>query len=291
MNLKLRPYQEECLESIHSYYSKGINRQLVQMATGAGKTVVFANLIAQKQCRTLVLANTCELLDQAKDKIQMICPDIEVGILKANRKELDKRVVISSIQSARQPETLAEFQKQEFSLCIYDESHHAPSSSSKHILSELGFLAPSNKLLVGFTATPFRTDNKCLGEIFKEVVYKKTIKDIISIGFLCKPIGIRISSDLDLSTVKTVNGDFVSTSLASVMNTSEMNDLVVNTYIEQANSRKTVCFCVTVSHAKNLAETFKNRGITSETIYGNMPMQERQNLLKRFQCGKSIAFL
>lgn len=285
MTLKLRPYQEECLKTIKNKFSQGVSRQLVHLPTAAGKTVIFSNLIQQLNRKTLVLAHTCELLDQAKDKIEMIAPGIEVGIVNADSKEFNNPVVVSSIQSARQPETLAELQKQGFSLCIYDEAHRAAALSPRHILSSLGFLESPENLLVGFSATPFRTDNKGLGEVFDEVVYKKTIKDLIALGFLCKPVGIKITTDLDLSTVKTEDGDFVTTSLASVMNTPQMNELVVNAYIEQASNRKTVCFAVNISHAKSLAEAFRSRGITSEAIYGELPSHERENLLKRFQNG------
>jgi ATP-dependent helicase IRC3 len=290
MTLKLRPYQEECLETIKTKFSQGVGRQLVHLPTAAGKTVIFSNLIQQLNRKTLVLAHTYELLDQAKDKIEMITPGIDVGIVNADSKEFDSHVVVSSIQSARQPETLAELQRQGFSLCIYDEAHRAAALSPRHILSSLGFFGSTENLLVGFSATPFRTDNKGLGEVFDEVVYKKTIKDLINLGFLCNPVGVKITTDLDLSTVKTEDGDFVTASLASVMNTTQMNELVVNAYIERAVERKTVCFAVNVSHAKSLAEAFKNRGISSEAIYGELPSHEREDLLNRFQNG-SISVL
>jgi ATP-dependent helicase IRC3 len=92
------------------------------MATGSGKTVVFSHLIKQMQRKTLVIAHTTELLDQAKDKLEMICPNLDVGIVKGGYKEYDRPVVVSTIQSASQPDTLAELQKQGFTLCIYDEA-------------------------------------------------------------------------------------------------------------------------------------------------------------------------
>lgn len=283
--IKLRPYQEECLEVIIHKLRNGVNRQLIHLPTAAGKTVIFANLIQRLRRKTLVLAHTCELLDQARDKIEMISPDADVGIVNSDYKEFNHDIVISSIQSARQPETLAEFKKQGFTLCIYDEAHRAAASTPRRILADLGFLESSNNLLVGFSATPFRTDNKGLGEVFGEIVYKKTIKDLINLGFLCQPKGIKIRTDLDLSTVKTEDGDFVTASLASVMNTQEMNELVVNSYIEKSHGRKTVCFAVNVSHAHNIADIFKSKGILSESIHGDMPSQERLNILSRFQNG------
>ena len=179
MILKLRPYQEECLKSIQENYNRGISRQLVHLPTAAGKTVIFAHLIKLLIRKTIVLAHACELLGQAKEKINMIAPDLDVGIVKASCKEYDKPIVITSIQSARQSEILAELQKQGFELCIYDEAHRAAALSPRHILSSLGFYESSDNLLVGFSATPFRTDSKGRGEVFDKIVYKKSIKEMI----------------------------------------------------------------------------------------------------------------
>lgn len=286
MQIKLRPYQEECLKAIKGRFVQGISRQLVHLPTGAGKTVVFASLIKEMERKTLVLAHTCELLEQAKDKIKMISHYADVGIVNSEQKEFDRNIVVSSIQSAQRPDNLAELKKQGFSLCIYDEAHRAAADNSRKVIAELDFLKSSKNLLVGFSATPFRADSKGLGEVFDDVPFSMTIKDLIDLGFLCRPKGAKIRTDLDLSTVKTEEGDFVTTSLSSVMNTSEMNNLVVDAYAESAPDRKAVCFAVNVAHAKNLADAFKSRGIASESIYGGMPSSERTALLKRFQSGE-----
>lgn len=286
MTLKLRPYQEECIETITTKYSQGISRQLVHLPTAAGKTVIFSHLIQKTGYRTLVLAHTVELLEQARDKIQMICPGLDIGLVNAKNKEFDKPVVVSTIQSARQTDNLKQLQDQDFELLIYDECHRGASDSSRHVLEALDFGKKTNRLLVGFTATPYRTDSRGLGEIFDELVYRKSIKDLINLGYLCQPKGIKIKTDLDLETIKTENGDFVTEALAQYMNTPQMNDLVVNTFIEKAKDRKTVCFAVTVDHAYSLANAFKERGITSEAIHGKTPPDERKSLLDAFKDGK-----
>ena len=66
-----------------------------------------------------------------------------------------------------------------------------------------------------------------------------------------------------------------------------MNELVTNTFLEKAAGRKTVCFTVTVSHAKNLADSFRRLGVASEVVSGDMPQSEREDLLRRFQRGEN----
>lgn len=286
MAISLREYQAECLESIHTHYAKGISRQLVHMATGSGKTVCFANLIAQMNCRTLVLAHTRELLLQAKEKIEMICPGSDIGIVQEGQKEFDRNIVISSIQSANRGGTLEHLQRQGFKLCIYDEAHRAGADSARHVLSTLGFLDDSpEKLLVGCTATPFRQGPKGLGAVFQQVVYRKSVKDLIDLGYLCKPVGIKIKTDLDLSTIETEDGDFKTESLASYMDTPEITQLIIEAYQGHARNRRTVAFCVNVAHANNLADAFKRYGITAEAIHGGTPSDERADLLELFKNG------
>ncbi len=284
--LNLRPYQVECLQAIQDNYVAGERRQLVSLPTGSGKTVIFANLIKRTGARSLVLAHTNELLSQAKDKIKMIAPDLDVGIVNAEHKQFNSPVVVSSLQSARLPKNLNYLKQQKFNLLVADEAHHFAADSPKMVLDELGFSSGSSRLLVGFTATPFRNDEKGLGGIFDVITYQKNTKDLIEAGYLCRPKGIRVATDLDLSKVKISDGDFQATSLSSVMDTPEINQLIVDSYTEKALSRKAICFGVTVQHARNLANLFRSNGIKAKAVYGSMPKTERDKSIDDYRKGK-----
>ena len=286
MILKLRPYQEECLLAIHAAFRKEMTRQLVHLPTASGKTVIFAHLIREKNCRTLVLAHTNELIDQAKEKIQMICPDLEVGLVNAFKKEFDKPVIVSTIQSARQPENLKQLQSQNFELLIYDEAHRSATESAQFVLESLGFGKGTKHLLMGFSATPLRNDGKGLGEVFDTVVYHKSIQWMIDQGYLCPPKGIQIATDLDLSQVTIENGDFVLSSLVQVMDTDVLNNLIVSSFLEKAPQRKAICFTVTIEHAHHLTEKFRSHGLPSETISGHTTKEKRDQIITAFKEGK-----
>ena len=88
--MTLRDYQQECLETIKSRYLSGIRRQLTCLPTGSGKTVIFSAFPAYFQMKNqmLVLAHRSELLDQARDKIQRINPELRVEVEQAGRVEL-----------------------------------------------------------------------------------------------------------------------------------------------------------------------------------------------------------
>ena len=81
----LRDYQKDCLGAIKARMGD-INRQLVALPTGTGKTMIFAHLpeVLGKK-KMLVLAHREELLDQAADKIGAANPGLDVQIEQADR--------------------------------------------------------------------------------------------------------------------------------------------------------------------------------------------------------------
>lgn len=283
--IQLRKYQQECLSSIIDHYRTGICRQLVSLPTASGKTVIFSHLIQMMRKKTVVIAHTKELLHQAKEKIEMICPDLSVGLLDADHKEFDCDVIIASIQSARQEENLIRLKQLKIDILIYDEAHHSASDSARMVLHELGFGKNTNRLLVGFSATIMRSDGRGLGQDFDKIVYEKSIREMLNEQYLCQPVGVKITTDLDLSQVKTDGDDFAPLSLGQVMDTPEINQLIVSTFLEKAADRKAVCFSVSIQHASHLAEAFKANGVKAEMVCGSTPKEDRESILSRFKNG------
>ena len=64
------------------------------------------------------------------------------------------------------------------------------------------------------------------------------------------------------------------------------NELVVKTYQEKAQERKTICFCNCIAHAEHLTQNFQKNGIKAESVSGNMPLSERNEILQQFKNGK-----
>jgi len=289
-NISLRQYQIDCIDAICEKRKNGVNRQIVHLPTGAGKTVIFSALVRKLNIKTLIIAHTCELLQQSKDKLRMVCPDIrenDIGIVDAFSKQFDRNIVISSIQSARKQLNLNELISQNFDLLIYDECHHASSDSAREVITQLGFGKDTSKLLVGFTATPCRSDNRGLAEDFDEIVYTKSIQSMILQGFLCHPKGVKVGMELDLSSVKEdSSGDYSSDSLFNTMNTEKVLDIITDTYINTALRKKAICFGVNVQHAINISDHFTSNGIRSESIDGTLSKTVRDGILHRFNAGE-----
>lgn len=137
--ITLRDYQIGVLDQVEAAKKRGVQRQLLHLPTGAGKTVIFAELIRREGGRALVLAHRDELIQQAADKIRMVIPNADIGIIKAERNELDHAIIIASVQTLARPSRLAQLDR-DFTVVIIDECHHAAAASYQAILEYLGVL-------------------------------------------------------------------------------------------------------------------------------------------------------
>jgi superfamily II DNA or RNA helicase len=284
MNVTLRPYQQEALDAVVSYSDKGINRQLVVLPTGAGKTVIFSHLplIKQDCLPMLVLAHRGELLDQARNKIMASNPDLTVEIEQAERKAGHTNVVVASVATLGRNNTprIMAYPQDYFKSIVIDEAHHAAAPSYRRIID---YFNPD--FILGVTATPQRSDSTRLVDVFEEIVYYKSIQDLIEDGWLCPLVGYRVKTNTDLSEVEIVNGDYAQAKLEDAVDNPERNASIVAAYLNLAMDEKALVFASGVRHAENLALSFRQASVDAEVIVGTTPQEERNSILARFAAG------
>ena len=281
---ELRPYQRECVTSIVASYKKGLRRVLVSLPTGTGKTVIFASFprALRMKRKLLILAHRDELLEQAVDKLQRVAPDVPVAIVQGQRRASDEaRVLVASVATLGRSESsrLAALDPDEFSVVVVDEAHHAVAPTYRRILDHFGLFSGGDRLLVGFTATPRRGDGQDLGDVFEEIVYSRSIEEMVREEWLCPITGWRVSTNVDLDRVPMRRGDFVESQLARTVNVGERNVAVVRAYHDFAKGRRAIVFCADVAHAQAMAEAFTEGGVSSRAVWGAMPREERRESL------------
>ena len=286
MTIQLRPYQQEALDAVNAFSDKGINRQLVVLPTGAGKTVIFSHLPQTKNdsLPMLVLAHRAELLYQAKEKIGWSNPELDIQIEQADNVAGHCDVVVASVPTLGRAESerILKYPKNYFKTIVIDEAHHAAAPTYRRILD---YFNPS--LLLGVTATPQRSDNTRLTDVFDEIVYYKTIQDLIEDGYLCSLVGYRIKTETDISGVATNEGDYVASQLEDAIDTPERNAHIVAAYHSLVPESKAIVFCAGVKHANNLASSFSATQVPTEVILGDTSTQDREHILARFKSGKT----
>ena len=284
--LESRPYQREALRAVLKRWQEGMTRQLISLPTGTGKTVIFGMVAEAIRQRTLVLAHREELLTQAAAKIRLVYPDADIGILKAEeRGGLTAEVCVASIQTAARH--MPELAERGFNLIICDEAHHAVSPSYMRVFDALGFMEDNkSKLLIGVTATAYRGDNAGLGELFQEITFERSILAMMRAGYLCDVRGLEVRTGATLAKVHTRAGDFALDELADAIDTPERNALIADTYIQHGEGRRGVAFCVNVAHAQNLAAALRGRGVSCAAVWGDMCVEERHDVLRRYEAGE-----
>jgi len=288
----LRDYQQKAIAAVLAAKDRGLHRVMVVMATGCGKTTVFAALVDQFErsyaAPSLVLAHRHELLVQAANRIASFSPRLQVGIEGGDRSApFECQAVVAGVQSVGRPDSkrLEWFHP---GLMIIDEGHHAPADTYQNAMRRFGAYDGSCFTLA-VTATDHRMDNKPLhgvtGAIFEDVVYRFGLRDAVKEGWLVDLKGFRVATDVDLSGIKSVGGDYNQGQLARAVNTQERNYVAYRHWREIAGDRRTIIFCVDIQHAKDVTELFRSHHVEAEHVDGTMKMEKREGILRRFNSG------
>lgn len=285
MTFTLRPYQQEALDAVVTNANNGITKQLVVLPTGAGKTVIFSQLpiIKPDTLPMLVLAHRSELLEQARSKILDCNPNLTVEIEQAERKAGKVDVVVASVATLGRNNTprIEQYPKDYFKSIVIDEAHHAAAPSYRRIID---FFSPD--FLLGVTATPQRSDSTRLIDVFDEIVYYRTIQDLIQEGWLSPLVGYRVKTSTDISEVEIQNGEYSQSQLEEKIDNPERNAHVVAAYRNLAMDKKALIYASGVRHAENLALSFNQASVKTAVIVGTTPREERETILAQFAKGQ-----
>lgn len=290
--MSLRPYQTEAVLAVLAARRSGVRRMVVSLPTGAGKTVIFAHLARLARRQVLVLAHREELLAQAREKIARALGTSDVVAIErgAERAPAEARVLVCSIRSLHEERLSRVLQGRDLGLVIYDECHHAAAEDNLRVLRQLGVFDDGwSGTLLGFTATTVRADGRGLDEVFQEIVYARSLPELVDDGYLVKLRGFRIATTADLRSLSGSGADFREDELAEAVDIEQRNALVARSIQELARDRRTVAFCVTVNHARNLARALEHVGIPAGVVHGAMPSDQRARVLKDFRDGRLAA--
>lgn len=259
--MELRPYQKDCISTIEA---QPPGAYLVQMATGLGKTVTFANLPRRGE-RMLILSHREELVEQPRKYFSCT-----YGVERAGSHASGEEVVSASVQSLVR--RLERFNPYDFGLIVCDEAHHAAANTYRKIFE---YFQPLK--LIGFTATPNRGDKVRLSDVFQKIIFQRDLRWGIQNKYLCDILCKRVDIGYDLRAVHTRNGDYAPGELGEAMEGTA--DAIAQTYREHAVGA-TLIFAVSVHQAEEIAERIKGAVVvTGET-------KNRASIIEAFTAGE-----
>jgi superfamily II DNA or RNA helicase len=270
----------------------GVKRPAAVLPTAAGKTVIFSALISmvvrEEKRRPLILVHREELVFQTVAKLKAIDPYLSVGVIKADKHEINADVVVASIQSIcrRLGTGPRAIPADRFDLVIVDECHHAAARTWLNTLEYFGAMDDdSDTVCLGVTATLARSDSIPLGHIWQEVCFEYSAHDAITDGYLVRPIAQRVVLDgLDLKSVKVKAGDFSESDLGKRMYRSGQqiaNAVLQHGMDASGRVRRGITFAPTVDCANQWAADFNALGIRSEVVIGETPTAQRQESYRK----------
>ena len=264
--MNMRPYQAEAVEAVLADLME-IDRALIVLATGGGKTVIAGEIARRFLCvgPVLFLADAKELVAQAADKMGRVCGHPAAVVMGAASDALPgDRLVVGTTQSfARR---LNRWPANSFCLIIVDEAHrNSMGDQAQKVLAHF-----SASQVVGMTATPFRSGPKQLGHYFQKISCDIGLARLIRDGFLCRIKVRSVPCPVDLSAVRRsrLGGvkDLAAEDVAKAMepHIGALAEMLAKNY----EGRKTVGFVPLISTSKDLAAACRGLGLRAVHVDG-----------------------
>lgn len=294
---QLRPYQADAVKAVIHYFRQHNTPAVIVLPTGAGKSLVIAELARLAKGRVLVLAHVKELVEQNHSKYESY--GLTGGIFSAGlgRKESEHDVVFASVQSVVR--NLEAF-KNQFSLLVIDECHRVPDdkdSSYQKVIHHLLSLNPGMKVL-GLTATPYRLGMGWIYQyhtrglvrseerrFFRDCIFELPIHYLLDEGFLTPARLIDapvLSYDFSQLTPAST-GRYKESELDLVIEQSKRaTPQIVQQIIQLADDKHGVMiFAATVRHAEEIVSLLPPE--QAALVIGDTSSQERDRIIQSFK--------
>lgn len=286
--MRLRPRQKTFVE--RSIAALGAHGNTLGIApTGAGKTIMLSavtgEVIDDSAAKACVLAHRDELTVQNRDKFGRVNSAITTSVVDATSKSWGGQVTFAMVPTLTRERNLAGMPK--LDLLVIDEAHHAVADSYRRIIDRVRNANPDARIF-GVTATPNRGDKRGLRAVFDNVADQVRLGELIASGHLVPPrtFVIDVGVQEKLKAVRKTVSDFDMSEVAEIMDRAPITEEVIRHWQEKAADRPTVVFCSTVVHAAHVAEAFNAAGIPTGLIHGDLPGEERRNILAAFARGE-----
>lgn len=272
--LKIVPnkMQQAALQQIQAIRDAGEQKGLIISATGTGKTYLSAfdvRRFAPK--RMLFIVHREQILKKAMADFKEILGGIdeEFGILSGTYKQSGARYLFASIYTLSKEEHLLQLDPEAFDYILIDEVHKA---GAKSYLRVIDYFKP--QFLMGMTATPERTDDFNIYELFDyNIAYEIRLQEALEEDMLC-PFHYFGVTDLEY------NGELIDdTAVLSKLVTEErVNHILDKVYYYgfSGDKVKGLIFCSRKEEATNLSRAFNERGLRTVALTGDHSQEERE---------------
>lgn len=281
----------------------------VQQPTAAGKSIEFFRLALEVfeawGWRTLIICPGTTLVGQLRKNAQKeLGPGWRVGQIGDGVEDYEGCHVVIAVAAAlystdrRSAERFRRVLAEGYELVVFDECHHVAADNWMRVFRAVRETA---QLVCGFTATTVRGDGKniCGADYFTRLVCVHTPDQLLAMGRIrpCYPRVVHTGVSIQRLGLR----DYDPEDLERQVNTDELNLLTVNTWKKFGEGKKTIVFCVSIEHARRMAEMFTREGVPAQAVWGKgsrkgkdgkvaqagMPKKARDKILEDFEHGET----
>ena len=295
---ELRPYQQEAVDNTLNFFRKKRSPAVIVLPTGAGKSLVIAELAKIAKGRVLVLAHVKELVEQNHLKYESY--DLQAGIYSAglNQKDRKRKVIFGSIQSVA---NASDSFFNDFTLLVIDECHRVGLEPDSQYAKVIKRLKLNNKriCILGLTATPYRMGLGWIyniahqGEMktqelrfFKHCIYELPLEYMIKNKYLTPPVKVDIPvTSYDFSELIEGGKSYTMAQLEEVLKQQRrLTPLIIKNIVDITDSYKrqgVMIFSSTVKHAQEVMESLPKG--QAQLILGETEATERDRIINAFK--------
>lgn len=268
------------------------------MPTGSGKSWVIAGLIEsittqQFFPRILKLVHKKELIIQNMEKLKILLPDSDLGIMSSGigKHQTRNQIIFGGI------DTVVNRAKSIGSVdyVIIDECHAISDKENSRYQKTFSILKETNPLIrfIGLTATPYKMgkgsliDGKMFHAFSENLTSWKEFNLLVEQGFLCNLITYQPDNIINTESVSIQKGEFNLTELQqAVLKNDVTTKALKEAVIKGASRNKWIVFCAGVEHAKTCCDTLNILGIKSTVVHSDLSDKERDKAINGFKQGE-----
>lgn len=291
----LRHYQQQAVDAVYDHLRTRDDNPVIVIPTAGGKTPIIATIcrdaVSKWNGRVLILAHVKELLEQAVEKLNIMAPDLMVGVYSAglNSRDTLAPIIVAGIQSVykRANELGA------FDLILVDEAHQVPLEGDgiyRSFLQDMKEINP-NVRLIGLTATPYRMKSGMIcgkDNLLNHICYEIGVKELITQGYLCPLVSKAGRRVVDTSKLHVRSGEFIASEMEELMDEENLVLAACSEIAGYTNDRNScLIFASGVKHAEHITRILRqDYDLDVECVLGDTPSLFRTQHLEDFKSGK-----
>lgn len=297
MIYELRDYQKAAVNKL-LWSQQFPEPDICVLPTGAGKSLVIADMAHKLNQPVLILQPSKEILEQNMAKMATYVPHSEIGVYSASmgRKDFGTFTFATIGSIYKKPQDFLHFRQ-----VIIDECHGVNPKNLDGMFTRF-LQGIGNPKVIGFTATPYRQDimyertldgellthtttkiiTRTKQRFWSRIVFNINNEELVRAGFLVplKYLDKSIIQHADIPT-NISKSDFNIDKYEEMMAGFKDNTLEA-VFFGMELAKSVLVFCTSVSQAEWLAEIVPGSAVVS----AKTPKKERARIVEEFKSGK-----